>query len=237
MKAMVLASCALVFLLLSGFPLPAQSGDWMRSFPVKTKDMGTPVDNPHFVLEPTKQLHFQDGTSKLTRTVVRITGGRDRPSIAEVEDRKERDGKLLEVDREYYSMDKLLGDVYCFGREVNNYEAGEGVSHEGSWASGVGGASFGLVMPAEPKVGDKFYEAVGPDSIESRSEVVGINDKVKTQVATYEHCVHIKEIGPGKKGRTDNKWYAPGIGMVKVNDLILVKIQEIEIQPVDSDDK
>ena len=235
MKAMALASCVLALLLLAVFPPPAQSGDWRSSFPVDKRDMGVPVDNPYFVLDPTKQLHLQHGTSELTRTVLNVTKAVDGVTAVVVEDRIENGGKLLEVDREYYSMDKTMQDVYCFGRDVNNYESGKDVSHKGSWSSGANGASFGLVMPGEPKSGDRFYEVLGPNKGMERAEIAATNDKIKIPAGTYKHCVHIKEIG--LKGKASHKWYAPGIGLVKFNDLVLVKIQKIEIQPVDLDDK
>jgi hypothetical protein len=232
-----LAFWVLGLMLLSVLSLSAQKGGWRNSFPVDKREMGTPVDNPYFVLNPTAQLHYQHGKAKLTRTVSNLPKTVDGVPVVVVEDRKEQGGKLLEVSRSFYAMDKTTQDVYCFGRDVNNYEVGQGVSHEGSWLSGADGELFGLVMPGELKAGDKFYEEVGPKTDRDRGEIIGTNEKVETPVATYEHCVHVRETSPGKKGLSNHKWYAPGIGLVKVNDLVLVRIQEIEIKPVDSDDK
>ena len=217
--------------------LPAQKAGWRESFSVNKKDLGTPVDQPYFFLTPTARLHYQHGKAKMTRSVFDIAKTVDSVSVVVVEDREERDGKLLEVSRDYYAMDKTTQDVYYFGEDVNNYEAGKGVSHEGSWLSGVGGASFGLIMPGEPKVGDKFYEELGPKTGMDRAEIVGTNEKVKTPAGMFEHCVHVKETSPREKGSVDHKWYAPGVGMVRDNDLVLVKIEKVETKPVDLDDE
>jgi hypothetical protein len=161
----------------------------------------------------------------------------DSVAVVMVEDRVEREGRLVEVSRDYYAMDKTTQDVYYFGEDVNNYEAGKGVSHEGAWISGVDGASFGLIMPGEPKAGDRFCEELGPNTGLDRGEIVGVNEKVKTPAGTFEHCVHVKETSPKEKGAVDHKWYAPGVGLIKDNNLVLVKIEEVKIAPVDLDDK
>jgi len=231
------ASGVFIVTLFSVTSIFAQKGEWRKSFPVDKKDLGTPVDNPYFLLTPTARLHYQHGKVKLTRTVVNVSKTVDSVAVAMVEDREERDGKLVEVSWDFYAMDKTTQDVYYFGEDVNNYEAGKGVSHEGSWLSGVGGASIGLIMPGEPKVGDKFYEELGPNTGMDRAEIVGTNEKVKTPAGTFEHCVHVKETSPKEKGMVDHKWYAPGVGLVKDNDLVLVKIEEVKIAPVDVDDK
>jgi hypothetical protein len=218
-------------------PLFAQKGEWRKSFPVDKKDLGTPVDNPYFFLTPAARLHYRHGKAQLTRTVINVPKTVDSIAVVVVEDREERDGKLVEVTRDYYALDKTTQDVYYFGEDVNNYEAGKGVSHEGSWLSGADGASFGLIMPGELKVGDKFYEELGPNTGLDRGEIVGTNEKVKTPAGTFEHCVHVKETSPKEKGAVDHKWYAPGIGLIKDKDLVLVKVEEVKIAPVDFDDK
>lgn len=228
---------AFLLILFSVPSLFAQKGEWRKSFPVDKKDLGTPVDNPYFFLSPTARLHYQDKKVKLTRTVINVPKTVDSVAVVMVEDREEREGRLEEVSRDYYAMDKTTQDVYYFGEDVNNYEAGKGVSHEGAWISGVDGASFGLVMPGEPKAGEWFYEELGPNTGMDRGEIVGINEKVKTPAGTFEHCVHVKETSPKEKGAVDHKWYAPGIGLIKDNDLVLVKIEKVKIAPVDLDDK
>jgi len=238
-RASICERLGVVLLLMLFFvsSLLAQKAGWRESFSVDKKNLGIPVDQPYFFLTPTARLHYKHGKANLTRSVFDIAKTVDSVSVAVVEDREEKGGKLLEVSRDYYAMDKTTQDVYYFGENVNNYEAGKGVSHEGSWLSGVGGASFGLIMPGEPKVGDKFYEELGPNTGMDRAEIVGINEKVKTPAGTFEHCVYVKETSPKEKGSVDHKWYAPGVGMVRNNDLVLVKIEEVKIAPVDVDDK
>jgi len=226
--------------LLTLFSVPslfAQKGEWRKSFPADKKDLGIPVDNPYFFLKPVSRLHYRHGKAKLTRTVTDLPKTVDSIAVVVVEDREERDGKLVEVTRDYYAMDKTTQDVYYFGENVNNYEAGKGISHEGSWLSGADGASFGLIMPGEPKAGDRFCEELGPSTGLDRGEIVGTNEKVKTTAGTFEHCVHVKETSPKEKGAVDHKWYAPGIGLVKDNDLVLEKIEEIKTKPIDLDDQ
>lgn len=50
------------------------------------------------------------------------------------------------------------GNVWYLGEESTEYEDGEGVSTEGSWEAGVDGALPGIVMPAEPTVGQAYRQ-------------------------------------------------------------------------------
>ncbi|MCU1238760.1 MAG: hypothetical protein JWP63_6727, partial [Candidatus Solibacter sp.] len=69
-----------------------------------------------------------------------------------VEDREMKNGKLVELARDYYAVDSVTNDVYYMGEDVDVYKKGKVVGHEGSWLSGIKGAKFGLMMPGTPEV-------------------------------------------------------------------------------------
>lgn len=72
-----------------------------------------------------------------------------------IEDRAEVNGKLSEVTRDYYAVDRKTG--------------------------GVNGAKFGLIMPAKPVAGDCFQQELAPkNKAVDRSEVIALNKKVST---------------------------------------------------------
>ena len=74
-----------------------------------------------------------------------------------IEERETSGGKLAEISRNFFAIDKNTGDLCCFGEDVYIYKDGKVAEHGGSWLSGVDGARSGLMMPGKPAVGDRFY--------------------------------------------------------------------------------
>jgi hypothetical protein len=105
------------------------------------------------------------------------------------------------------------------------YKNGKVVNHQGAWLSGVKGASFGLMMPGSVKVGLKFYQELARGVAMDRAEVVAVGETVKTPAGTFTGCVHMKDTSAIEKG-TVHKWYAPGVGLVKDNEFVLVRIEK-----------
>jgi hypothetical protein len=93
----------------------------------------------------------------------------------------------------------------------------------GTWRSGVNGAKFGLMLPARPQVGQRFYQELAPKVAMDRAEIVSVTTIISTPAGKFEKCVHIAETNPLEKGKTDHKWFAPGVGMVKDAGMVLVK--------------
>jgi hypothetical protein len=140
-----------------------------------------------------------------------------------VEDRELKNGKLVELTRDYYAIDSATNDVYYMGEDVDVYKNGKVVSHEGAWRAGVNGAKFGLMMPGTPKAGHKFYQEQAPGVGMDRAEILSVDEKITTPAGTFEHCVHTVETSALEKGLHDHKWYAPGVGQVKDTEMLLVK--------------
>ncbi len=200
--------------------------DWQSSFAVDKKNLGTEGANPHFVLQPGHRLHYAHGRDTLTTTVLAETKIVDGVTTRVVEDRETKNGQLVELTRDYYASDSKTGDVYYFGEDVDTYKGGKVAGHEGAWLSGVKGARFGLMMPGEIRVGRKFYQELAPGVAMDRAEVISVGEKITTAAGTFENCVHFKETSPLEKGAADHKWYAPGVGLVKDGEFVLVKIEK-----------
>jgi len=129
-----------------------------------------------------------------------------------VEDRAYEDGKLAEVAIDYFAQDDN-GTVYYFGEEVDEYANGNVVSHEGSWLLGKDTPVPGIIMPAHPKVGDKFKSEDVSGEIGEADEVISVSETVPVPAGTFSNCVKIKEsLGDGT---TEYKYYAPGVGVVR----------------------
>jgi hypothetical protein len=208
-------------------PAPLLSGDGGRrgGVDVSRARLGPSGSNRYFPMTPGLRQTYRGRTTTLIRTVLDETKELDGVRTRVVEDREERHGQPVEVSRDYYALDALTNDVYYFGEEVANYHAGELVSHEGTWLAGQAGATFGLALAGQPRVGETFDEERAPGVAMDQGEITGIDETVTTPAGTFHHCVHVRETSPLEKGAVDHKWFAPGFGMVRDDDLVLVKIE------------
>lgn len=209
-------------LLLGALLASVLAAEWRSDFPVDPQNLGTAGHNPYFNLTPGHTLHFAEGSMRRTITVLPRTITIDGVECRVVEDREEKKGRPVEITRDYYAIDRVTGDVYYFGEDVDIYKGGRVVSHKGSWRSGVADAKFGLMMPGTIRVGDRFMQERAPKQRAlDRSEVVAIGEKVVTPAGTFE-CVRMRDSSAIEKGG-DDKWYAPGVGLVKDGKAVLVK--------------
>lgn len=199
----------------------AKEGGFRDHFKVEKADLVPTGKNAYFSLEPGHKLVYKGGKVTLTITVLDETKVVDGVTTRIIEEREEKDGKPLEVSRNFFAIDKTTGDVYYFGEEVDDYKDGKLAGHGGAWLSGVKGATFGLLMPARPKVGDKFYQELAPKEAMDRAEIVSLNAELKTPAGTFK-CVHVKETSAIESGAS-HKWYAPGVGLVKDDELVLTE--------------
>ena len=86
-------------------------------------------------------------------------------------------------------------------------------------------AKFGLMIPAKPKMGEKFYQELAPGVAMDRSEILSTNAKLTTPAGSFKNCLHVVDSSELESG-TSNKWYAPGIGLIKDDDLVLTKVEK-----------
>ena len=211
------------FTTLAVLALALAAQDWQSQYPVDKALLGTKGANPYFNLTPGYRLSYAHGKDTDTLTVLNETKRIDGVETRVVEDRELKDGKLVELTRDYYAIDSQTNDVYYFGEDVDVYKNGKVAGHEGSWLSGVKGARFGMMMPGRPKVGQRFYQEQAPGVGMDRFEIVADQEKVVTPAGTFEKCIHVVETSPLEKGFKDHKWYAAGVGQVKDGEMLLVK--------------
>jgi hypothetical protein len=135
------------------------------------------------------------------------------------------DGELVEVSFNYFARCTRNGGVFYFGEDVDDYEEGEIVGHDGAWLSG-GGNLAGLVMPGNFLVGARYYQEIAPDVALDRGEntaddlVVELPDFVEP----FEDCVSVTE-GSGLEANDQSfKVYCPFVGLVFDDGIELVDL-------------
>jgi uncharacterized membrane protein YkoI len=203
----------------------AEGGEWRQDFKVdKTNwiDHGT---NPYFILEPGYRWGYKHGATVLTITVLDETKVVDGVTTRVLEEREEKDGRPLEVSRNYFAIDRSTNDVYYFGEDVDEYKDGKVAGHSGTWLSGVDGAKFGLMMPGKPEAGDRFHQEVAPKVAMDRAEIVSLDEKLDTPAGKFEKCLQVKETTPLEKG-VSHKIYALGVGLVKDDEFVLESVEK-----------
>src|SRR2546425_2908596 len=108
------------------------------------------------------------------------------------------------------------GTVYYFGELVDNYENGTIVDHDGSWLAGKNGAEPGIVMSADPFVGQTFNQENAPGVAEDQSRVLALDENVKTPAGKFKGCAKFEDTNPlDSPPTTEFKWFCPGVGLVR----------------------
>jgi hypothetical protein len=198
-----------------GTPPPAPSPDQLPSFSHSTQ-----ITNPYFPLIKLKR-HILEGTVggqtvRVIRTLKEDTKkfkvGNQKVRTLIMEDRAFVDGELEEVTLDYFAQDDD-GTVYYMGEDVNIYNKGKVVSHEGAWLYGVHTKQLGVIMPADPKVGTKF-QAESVNGITTEDEVVvSFGETVTVPAGKFKNCLKIQETP--SDGTVEYKYYAPNVGVIK----------------------
>lgn len=225
-KRKVQSACAAVAMLAVVAACELATGDdssWQREFGIAQCKLTTTGRGSYFVLEPGFQLVLQDEDTKLEITVLDQTKQVAGVTTRVVEEREWKKGKLYEVARNYFAICEATKDVFYFGEDVDFYENGKVVKHDGSWLAGVGENKPGLMMPGTPKVGMKYYQEIAPGVAMDRAEIVSVSETCKTPAGTFSKCLKVKEGSAMDPLVTEYKYYAPGIGLIRDEDLLLVK--------------
>ena len=202
------------------------SQGWMTTFDLKNCDFVSSGENTYFVLKPGYQVILrgqEDGEElQLVMTVLNETKVVDGIETRVVEEKESEGGNIVEVSRNYFAMCKPTNNVIYFGEDVDMYEDGKIVSHEGAWLAGQNGSKAGMIMPGEVEVGLKYYQELAPGVAEDRAEIVSVNDTLDTPVGTFKQVLKNEETNPLKPGEKENKFYAPGRGLIQDETIKLV---------------
>ena len=138
--------------------------------------------------------------------------GKQNVEMLVMEDREFENGALSEITLDYFAQSDD-GTVFYFGEDVDGYKDGKIVGHEGAWLYGKQAKVPGVLMPANPKVGDEFRSEDVPKITTEDCEVLSFSDTVTVPAGTYENCLKMKEVL--SDGGVEYKYYAKGVGCIR----------------------
>jgi hypothetical protein len=187
------------------------------------------IDNSYFPLVPgtkytseersvdqeTDEVTIQKDVYEVTNQTRTILG----VPVRVVRDRVFEEGRLIEDTFDWHAQDDN-GNVWYFGEDTTEFEYDDngkliGSSKEGSWTAGVDGAKPGVIMEAQPRVGDRYYQEFKPDGVLDQGEILATNVTATVPVGTFHNVVRTRETTVMEPDTLDNKLYAPGLGIIR----------------------
>jgi len=187
-------------------------------------DFSTTIDNPFFPLSSLgpKVLEGPETdpdtgitvTARLESTVLDKTRKVAGIEVLVLEEIAYEDGEVIEVALDFFAQHED-GAVYYFGEKVDNYVDGKIDNHDGSWLAGKNGAQPGIVMPAQPVVGQTFKQENAPGVAEDQVTILALNESVSTPAGNFSGCLKAEDSSPLNPGVIDIKFYCPGVGQVR----------------------
>lgn len=201
---------------------------WQAEFGISNCNMVTEGRNSYFVMEPGFQLVLEGGDTKLQITVLDETKTVDGIVTRVIEEKEWEDGELYEIARNYFAMCEGTKDVFYFGEDVDFYKGGKVVKHDGSWLAGADGNRAGLIMAGTPTLKMMYYQEIAPGVAMDRAEIVSLDETCKTPAGTFSKCMKVKEGTALNVNEAEYKYYAPDIGLIRDEDLRLIKYGSIK---------
>ena len=185
------------------------------------------VDNPWFPLEPGTHYvwegrAFDDEGQRIVRRVEFVVTDLTK-EIAGVRavvgwDRDYNDDRLGESELIFYAQDED-GTVWHLGEYVEHWEEGE-LDGGRLWVVGQPeGAKAGIAMHAEPAAGTPEYSqgfAPPPWFWDDHARVSDVGVRTCVPVDCYDDAIVIEEFEPRFPGAVQLKYYARGVGGVRI---------------------
>jgi hypothetical protein len=192
---------------------------------INPADFTTTIDNEYFPMKPGTSFLYKGGTERDQMTVTSDTKKVMGVECVVVDDRAWEGDQLVEQTDDWFTQDKK-GNVWYFGEDTKEYENGKVVSTKGSWEAGVDGAKPGIIMQANPKVGQSYRQEYYPGEAMDMARVLSLNASVTVTYGSFDHVIETKEWTPLEPGYFEKKYYAREVGPLgNPRDLALVDVK------------
>jgi hypothetical protein len=132
-------------------------------------------------------------------------------------DRDYNAGRLMEGELAFQAQDDA-GNLWSLGEYPEEYEAGRFAGAPDTWIAGAQGARAGILMRAAPRRGTPSYLQGWAPRIDfaDRARVLDTGERTCVPHRCYRDVVVIDEWTPAEPGAHQLKYYAPGVGTIRV---------------------
>jgi hypothetical protein len=177
------------------------------------------IDHPYWPMAPgnTWVVMDKDLEGNAQRIEITVTNKKKRIlgiDTTVIHDRVTENGKLVEDTYDWYAQDKD-GNLWYFGEDTTAFENGK-PNKAGSWQAGVDGAQAGVVIPAEPKVGQSYRQEYYAGKAEAAAKVVGLDKKVEVAAGKFDDVLMTEDTTRIHPDVLEHKFYARGVGPVLI---------------------
>ena len=174
--------------------------------------------NTYLILQPGWTMSYEGeeegATITLLITVTTDTQVVDGVTTRVLVEEEREDNHLVEISRNYVAFCAETGSMFYFGEDVDIYENNQVVSHDGTWHAGEGGARPGVLMPASPMVGTAYFQELAPPIAMDYAIVEATDETTTVPAGTFTGVLHTLDGTPLEPALPEEKWYAPGIGLI-----------------------
>ncbi|MEL7036716.1 MAG: calcium-binding protein [Cyanobacteria bacterium J06592_8] len=206
-------------------------------------EMNAPINNIYFPLTPGTILAYgaineENEDSFVENNQVYVTF--DTQNVLGVETIVVRDveweeGILVEDTFDWYAQD-IAGNIWYFGEDSTSYEYDQegnflGTNKNGSWEAGVEDALPGYLIPANPQIGDSYFQEFAPGIAEDEAEVVSLNESVEIDLDVFDNVLKTREFSQLDPGVFEFKYFAPGVGQILADEGLTEVGGEPELSP------
>ena len=197
-------------------PLPRSD----QPYPLDPADLGPDIDNEFWPMPPGARWVYEeaDADGELLRVVVTVTSSTRRIAngvVARVvrDTVSTQDGTVVEDTFDWYAQDGR-GNVWYLGEDTAELEDGVIVSREGSFEAGVDGAMAGVLMPADPTVGQRYRQEYYAGEAEDNGEVLALDQMADVPAGHFEGALLTADTVALEPEVLEYKIFAPGVGPV-----------------------
>jgi hypothetical protein len=171
------------------------------------------ITNPFFPLEPGTTSTYDGGGEHIVVTVTGQTRVIAGVATLVVHDQAFEGDALVEDTEDYYAQDPA-GNVWYFGEVTGECDGQTVTSRHGSWEAHLDGAEPGVVMLAQPQVGDVYRQEYLAGEAEDQATVLKLDGIVSGPTGDYVDVLVTEDVTPLEPDLLEHKSYARGVGVV-----------------------
>jgi hypothetical protein len=168
---------------------------------------------------------------QIETTVTELTKLIDGVNTIVIFERDFHDSQMTESELFFVAQD-TGGSVWNLGEYPEVYDSGHLLGAPSAWLSGAAGARAGIEMPGKPRVGGPpFSEGLAPEvRFKDCGVVFKTDQRACVRGTCYDGVLVVDEFAPlNRREGHQRKYYAPGVGTVKVGAAGGVDPEELEL--------